>query len=512
MCQRVGKFCQGYSSSASQHSAILINKHPPSNGSVVNSLLLGLNKDTQSSWHLRLGSQVLLRDLYGTLMLNGDSICLDVLPQFALLNDAVARAVATFGAVYDAVFILRSQRGLLSASAHYTKALASLYDDLAARKDGPVPAFLASIILAASQVLVQHYTDSLAHIKGAFTVLNNFISPSGTTGASSRGIASLPLSKTIEDRLYIFAQSLDVLIACYVLHRAPQLPASFNPDILNEPSCTNHPQNASVSLQTLIHHCYHVANQASPFKYQSTSKHPAQVVDQQRRCIAYLNQWLIKSDLDSKKWAKESTHNQSRNLYLLLRVQCLSTLIYLSTILSPYETAYDAYSVYFEQIIDCASQIFQSIATKLSTQSHCPFRLQPGLGQALFLTSLKHRNPSQRRTAILLLSKTGIEGPWNSAILCQVARRAVEIEESGSVPAHHHFTEDRSTNSKIPERHRLNGCGMHSEAGNMEANKPVMVDFSLCNDMEAMIQSSDFEDPRHWTLWRESFGAWQSFV
>lgn len=444
-------------------------------------------------------------------MLNGDSVCLDLLPQFSLLNDAVARAVATFGAVYEAVFIARSQYGLMSASAQYTKALASLYDDLAAKRDGPVPGFLASIILAASQVLVQHHSDSLAHVKGAFTVLTHFISPSATTRAGSQGMEGLRLSKTIEDRLYIFAQSLDVQIAWYVLHRAPELPASFNPDILNEPSCTNHPQNASVSLQALIHHCYHVANQASPFKYQATSKHPAQLVDQQRRCIAYLSQWLIRCDVDSQKWANESPQDQSHNVYLILRVQCLSTLIYLSTILSPYEGVYDTYSVYFEQIVDGASQIFQSPCTKLSTQPHCPFRIQPGLGQALFLTSLKHRNPIQRRTAISLLSQTGVEGPWNSAILCQVARRAVEIEESGSFPgsdmaisAHHHSAENRPPNSKIPEHHRLNGCGMNSEAGNMEANKPVMVDFSLCNDVEAMVQSSDFEDPKHWKLWRES--------
>lgn len=475
--------------------------------------------DLHTTRFLSLGYAVLLQDIYGTFALNGDSVFLDLIPQFGVVNCAVSQAIAAFGAIYDTVFVLRSQHGLSRASAQYINALSALNSDITARPQGLIPAFFASVILAAAQVLLQHYTDSLAHLQGAFTLLHHCRSTTSDANSGSSGTKSitnqLACEKTTEDRLHIFAQSIDLQTAWYVLHRPPDLPGSFEPNMLREPSCMDSLQDASIVLQSLLHHCYHVANQATNFKYRHSSEHPNSLVCDQGKCIAYLSQWMAKCDIEIKNWTETGALKQSRNWYLILRVQCLSTLIYLSTILSPYEITYDTYAIYFRQIVQGAGEVLSDHLQSAPANSYVPFRLQPGLAQALFLTSLKHRHPIERRNAIDLLSMTGVEGPWNSSILCRVARRAVEIEESRSSSSLSMHVEDlvndkswisvrRDSDITIPEHHRLHGCSMSSEAGNFEANKPSLVHFSLCNGVEQMVQSRNFESPEHWNIWAES--------
>lgn len=452
--------------------------------------------------------------------LNKDTVWVDFLNQFSSINLAVRTALAAFGAIYEAVILQRTHASLFLASAQYSKALSALHKDVALQSDGPVPSFLASVILAAAQVLQRHYSNSLTHLKGAFTILTNTISPHMENGPKPGGISSSTstLTKkttTWEGKLYSFAQSLDLQTAWYVLSRPPELPPSFDAEVLNQFSGTNFLGCASHILQPLLHRCYHFASSASHYKYLPRSNFPAELAMEQGRCIAYLSRWLAKCDDEFQARSCSLLESNARQTYLILRVQCLSTLIYLSAISSPYESTYDTYATYFQQIIRNAAEVLDNSLFSAPPSLMCHFRVQPGLAQALFLTSLKHRDNSQRRKAIELLSKVGIEGPWDPNILCKVARRAVEIEESRSLSSmmakqdscRSGLPLDMNSSAPltfdVPEQYRLHGCAMVSEAGDFEANKPVSVHFSLCNNVEQMVRSENYESPQHWIIWTE---------
>ncbi|KAK5045150.1 hypothetical protein LTR84_009483 [Exophiala bonariae] len=467
-----------------------------------------LQRDAGSLRYSKLCLEVLLHNKYNTFSFNGQSTFASFLTQFSSTNVAVSTALATFGAIYEAIILQRTQSGLSLTSIQYCKALAALHKDVALQSHGPIPSFLASLVLAAAHALQRHYTDSLTHLHGAFTVLTNSITPriqdsSETSPASSNSSISMVMN-TYQSELYSFAQSIDLHTATYVLHRPPELPSFFDAATLNQSWDPTFLETACHVLQQLLHRCYHVANAVSHYKYLPRSRFPADLMLEQGRCIAYLSQWLAKCDDGFRDRPLSWTQSSCRQTYLVHRVQCLSTLIHLSSVSSPYEMNYDIYTTYFEQIIRNADEVLGSSSFGSSQSSTSSFRVQPGLAQALFFTSLEFRDGVQRRRAIELLSKLGMEGPWNPDILCRIARRAVEIEESNALSA---SSMEEYVHAplkvEIPEKFRLHGCGIDSEAGDLEANKNGTVNFSLCVDVDYMVNSEDHENHRHWIIWAE---------
>ena len=206
---------------------------------------------------------------------------------------------------------------------------------------------------------------------------------------------------------------------------------------------------------------------------------------EQGRHIATLTDWLATYDQGSQDSVPELP---------VLRAQCLSTLIYVSTILCPYEITYDLYTTHFRYIIEIAEKIVHERNTE-SPPILQHFKIQPGLIQPVYLTAMKCRDPQVRRRAVRLLSRLGVEGPWDARVMTRVALRAIEIEE---------MDEQKQQQLPIPEIDRLHGCGIDSLA---PAGKtfPVFIQayFSLCTGVEQMLQSSDYEDSEHWTLWSE---------
>lgn len=530
-CQRSGKSCGGYKSSGSRPSPSS-EAQPydmPCSTAVHSTQLVcnpsfGVQSDAGSLRYSRLCLEVLLHDRYKPSSFSGQSTWADLLTQFSSINVAVRTALATFGAVYEAIILRRAQSSRSLASIQYSKALSALQKDVALQEHGPISSFLASVILAVAQVILRNYLNSLTHLNGAFTVLTSTISPqiqnsTKTNNLSSSGGPSRELN-TYQVELYSFAQSLDLQTASYVLSGPPELPSSFNSETLNQCWDPNFLERASEVLQPLLHHCYHFANSASYYKYLLRSHFPAELAVEQGKCIAYLSQWLAKCDDELRGWPARWTQSESRQTYLIQRVQCLSALVYVSAISSPYESTYDTYSTFFQQIIRNADEVLGGHAfISVPPSPISGFRIQPGLAQALFLTSLKFRHGSQRRKAIDLLSRLGMEGPWDPDILCKVARRAVEIEESRSfsVPlaekGRHCWSGSEvsmdgcgndPSGATIPEQYRLHGCAMGAEADEMDANKMVSVQFSLCIDVEYMVRSGCHESHSHWIIWTES--------
>jgi len=481
---------------------------------LIQDISFGIQRDAGSLRYSQLCLDVLLRDRYSTLSLNGGTTWLELISQLSSTNLAVSTALASFGAVYEAVILRRTRSNILLASTQYSIALSALQAEIAFHYQGPIPSFLASVVLAAAQVIQRHYGNSLTHLLGAFTVLTKTISRRLENNEPPDDVSPcMGLSKQKSNcaaHLYDFAQSIDLLTASYVLGNPPVLPSSFNFEELNQVSSRMLLESGAHSLQSLLHHCYHIANAVSHYKYLPRYRMPTDLALEQGRCIAHLSEWLARCD-------DEFQNRNIRETYLINRAQCLSILIYLSAMSSPLELTYDIYATYFEQIIQHAEEVL----TGPSTSSPMPlrgFRVQPGLAQALYITSVKYRNSTQRRKAIDLLSKVGMEGPWDNDLMCKVARRAVEIEESSSLSSimskqsrcksepsldMDYMDYSSPVNVYIPEQHRVHGCGVDSEAGDLEANKPASIEFSLCRDVELMVKSENPESPGHWIKWTE---------
>lgn len=184
-----------------------------------------------------------------------------------------------------------------------------------------------------------------------------------------------------------------------------------------------------------------------------------------------------------------------------MRIQCLSALIYLSTILNPYEKGYDLYEMFFRQIVDGASKLLDRSPDSDSWMSPTNrFRLISPMAQPLYLTAMKCRHGRLRREAINLLSMTGREGPWDSVTHVQVAKRALEIEEHALQGSGMSLDE-----IFVPEKSRLHGCGLNSERLRCIDGGSIETIFSRCFDVDRMMLSSDivWDAKENWDIWTE---------
>ena len=186
---------------------------------------------------------------------------------------------------------------------------------------------------------------------------------------------------------------------------------------------------------------------------------------------------------------------------LVMRIQCLSAIIYVSTILNPCEKSYDTYELFFRQIVDGAFRLLgQTPDSCFWAGPATRFRLISPLSQPLYLTSMKGRHGRVRREAIGLLSMTGREGPWDSVTHVQVARRALEIEEHAIQGIDMNLDE-----ISVPEKSRLHGCGLNSEQGRYKGGGSIEATFSRCFDVDKMMLRADilWDNKKNWDIWTE---------
>lgn len=470
-CHRAGKVCEGYGvrergrNRCQPHGAILQWPESPtisrsSSGSPLSSFCQSSLEANQS----RLGLEILTQQLCEQTRWDEQPLWVRLVAQSLPTNEAVSRAVIALGASFEAHFLPASLVQRHQASAQNQQAINALRKELASPSQGLVPVFLACVLLAAAEVLERHLANALVHVKGAFQAI---------TCTDVDAFADL----------HSLAQSLDLQTSWYMLSEPPRLRTLCEPwDGLRHRYSTTEIQAGTVAL---LHSCYHFTGRAGNFKYRSRAHQPASLIMEQSRCIAKLTHWL-------------ATYNRQTTESILrlptLRAQCLSTLIYVSTILCPHELTYDLYLAHFQQIVEIAEEVVASrSAQSPSLLQH--FKFQPGLLQPLYLTAMKCRDPQLRRRAVRTFSCLGVEGPWDARVLTRVAQRAIEIEE---------LDEQKQQRLPIPEVHRLHGCGIDSLA---PAGKtfPIFIQahFSLCTDVEQMLRSDDDENSEHWTLWSE---------
>ncbi|MCJ1472121.1 hypothetical protein MMC13_000768 [Lambiella insularis] len=474
----------------------------------------------------RLGFEILSQEAAQDSLGISSSVWLLILPQLNAVNPAVNAAVASLGACYESL-VLRSvsaadYRSSL-ATVQYQKALSELQNEIVLQSHGLVPLFLASIILAAVEVLQRHLINAITHLRGAYQVLTQYICvrsewflgyTSKHVGNMVQEIGRRKPSDEVQS-LYLIAQALDLQTATYALAQPPDLPPSppgesmiFSPHTLSLSSLAE-PQS---HLVPLLHACYHFTSLASQYKYVRRSCVPVEMALNQGRYIASLSQWLIVLNNDR---CVSSVEHQSpltpskRFNWWALRIQCLSALIYLSTIFDPFEKGYDAFTTCFSQIVEGVAILLETnLGDSPLTRAGNRFRLTSPVSQPLYLVAMKCRHRQLRRAAIRLLVLTGRGGPWDGAIHALVAERAVKLEEQGldehdgdpptAVPS--------ADKTSIPEELRLHGCGVDTDRSQHADSGTIKVIFSRCRDVETMTTSSDllWNAAENWDIWSET--------
>jgi hypothetical protein len=482
-----------------------------------------LQTDHAQSRFARLGFEFLAQQASWDSFGIGADLWTYLLPQLSSVNLTINAAIASLGATYEAV-VLRPDHQLSLynslATVQYHKALASLQSDILLQTHGPIPLFLASILLAAVEVLLSHLTNALTHLRGAFTILTDCIYRSGQSRPASpwgwRGDkGEQRVTNDDGSALYLIAQALDIQTATYALSKAPELPSSsITSDHLALGTLANSfsRNQAHSELLPLLHACYHHTSIASNYKYLPRADIPSHIALDQSRYLALLSQWLSRldhhtstptgQDMSSGQFAAPTP---PRFPLLVLRIQCISALIYLSTVLSPKEMAYDFFTSFFQQIVDGATVLLDSRSPGGCLNSlQNRFRL---ISPPLYLTAMKCRQGAIRRRAIHLLGLTGREGPWYGAVFVRVALRAVEIEEGqkGALLLDPGMKDMGSDAITVPESTRLHGSGISSVIAGLPSGGFIEAHFSRCVDAEHMVTRSDvpWDSEENWDMWTE---------
>ena len=251
----------------------------------------------------------------------------------------------------------------------------------------------------------------------------------------------------------------------------------------------------------LIHSCYHFTAHASGFKYLPRAAIPSALVFEQGQHIAKLSIWLDNLNQSLPSVVQDLVEKLRPGTYchaLVLRSQCLSTLVYLCGVLDARECSYDHHGLRFQRIVQDAAVVIARGSEGSSGLRQ--FRPSPGIIQPLFLTAIKYRHADFRRQAIELLDRSGREGPFDGKLLAAVARRAAEIEE-----AQYQFPFPRNIlPSDIAEDVRVHGCGMDAEGKDDGLIHSVTTTFSRCLDVDQMLSGPEVWDHNsNWTIWTE---------
>ncbi|UNI22824.1 hypothetical protein JDV02_008677 [Purpureocillium takamizusanense] len=115
----------------------------------------------------------------------------------------------------------------------------------------------------------------------------------------------------------------------------------------------------------------------------------------------------------------------------LLQIYLNTAVVWISTALQPFETAYDAHTPAFASIIADASAVLNSF----DARSKFPlFTFETELIAPLYWTAIKCRHPHLRRAAVGLLMRDELrnrrENMWSGKEAIVVARRVIELEEA----------------------------------------------------------------------------------
>jgi hypothetical protein len=416
-----------------------------------------------------------------------ESTWLQLIVQHFVTNAAVRAGMVLFGAVVQSIsasfscisdhLILHRRQAALLAVQRELRTMSTA---------GGAQIFIASVLLAASEALYGDLAGGALHLRGAFQAIDGSLTASSTTWHESTpsSISSTAPSAASEcEDLHALALTMDLHTAWFRLSQPPELHPTFCPDAVRIMGC--HTPGDRTTILQLLHSCYHFASRASQYKYRSAVNTPATLVEEQCRYLT-----ALRSVLESlgPNLVRHSDRGGCIKKNLVLRAQCLSTLIYLSTILTPYEVAYDSYAIEFADIVQTCELLPRLAVNKVPSRPAFEYSLEPGIFQPCYLTAMKCRSQSIRQRAIKLLSRLGSEGPWKSSQSTAVARRALQLEQI-------------EADGFVLEGNRIHGCSTFSSYQNDgTVSMSFRTEFAFCNDVGRMVLDGDSEHPRHWTV------------
>jgi hypothetical protein len=471
-----------------------------------------------------------------------------LLPQLSHAIPSVNAAAAALGAIYELQSTASStgksdERNAIAAT-QYSLAIKAMQQDLQVQRFGTVPLLMVCMLLACSELLLRRRSYSLMHIQAGFKLLEErraaFESEMFASAVSSpTNIASPPseIPFSGEDEIFILFRTFDIHSSTYADRRMPTMPSPrlwLPPAVLSD---NIDPKTMGLDLISTIHSCLYFTSTAGQYKYLPASHIPSEILIEQGRHLGILNAWLTRLDryvMHRSILGTSQAKPKGRTHLLMLRNMCLSTIIFASTILSPYETAWDDYSWYFEEIVSGAEEILSERARARSWSPNIngepktdndrtysgdsdfafTFTPLPGVIQPLCLTAFKYRQSAYRRRAAQLMRCAGREGPWIGELVAAVADRLIEVEESHALPEADAEIEISSLlwgdvgldavqgPASIPENARISGVGMdaninrNKRAGEHDSKNwtarrsgETRARFFRCRDVEGMLEA-----------------------
>ncbi|KAM0206205.1 hypothetical protein ACHAQI_008504 [Fusarium lateritium] len=295
-------------------------------------------------------------------------------------------------------------------------------------------------------------------------------------------------------------------------------PVSAAPDSTSSSFTTMSPDRA---LYRKLAVCYHFISTALPFKYAHIMKVPSDLIIEQGRHIAELQQWLAHHQLDT---THPNGHSQNEQL-LVLRMQCLTALINVSNVLNPYEMAYDMHGSEFQEIISSGEMVLDIRARDNFSRLLPLFTPEMGIIQPLFLAGLKYRHSFWRGKALDLLRRSGREGPWCGQRESRVLEAVVDTEEKCRGKPFS-IVDDQQPIIRYPdtitEDQRVHSClvvdyldrRLESVVRDQGAGSPARfakIQLSKCLDLDAMLSDETrgpnrecWADQTHWHTWFET--------
>ncbi|KAI6749374.1 hypothetical protein HG530_015213 [Fusarium avenaceum] len=423
-----------------------------------------------------------------------------VVPQMIHSIPSVQAAAAAFGASYDERMLKSHTQtgGELMTTRNYHQALRMVQDEVLNLKNGTLPCIVSCLLMGFTETLQQRTDRAYMHLQGAFAISARF-------NGKSKAVSD-------EDDVSSLLEKLNLHTATWRMSSEPVSPAP------GADSSRFMTMSADRALYHILQACYHFISTASPFKYVHLMQIPYDLLIEQGRHRGDLQQWLAQHQLDTP-----TTNSQSQNEQLLvLRMQCLAAFIYVSSVLNPYETAYDRYGPEFHEII-LSGETVLNVRAK-SARCLPPFTPEMGIIQPLFLTGLKYRNPFWRSKAVDLLRRSGSEGPWCGRKESRILETVIHVEESD--PRESSDVEESSPVTSFPdtitEDQRVHSClvvdyldrrheSVVRDEGPGSLVRFAKVQLSKCRDLDAMLSDDTrgpcrqyWEDQTHWYTWFET--------
>ncbi|KAJ5380613.1 uncharacterized protein N7496_003041 [Penicillium cataractarum] len=419
-CIQAGRLCGGYNQGSKVSSAL----RP--------ALKIGVPADSHTERLSYLAAHVLSLDSDDR-PLATDGVWGRIFLQLMNQVECVKAAAAAFGAACESLLNNATVEYPSPAWRYYGSALARLQSELNNETAIPESLALASLILAAVEILSQHEQNAFAHFLGAVQILTK-------THPNCRGAPSADILRTFRDELV----NIDVLIGSYALSRTPTVVYLGSHEAVSGDDMLRKPELAIKAAMLCLHQSYQFIESADRLRYTYPSwkeeRDPIMCNAQSdvvAQCCSILDTLAaLSTSLQAQFSSTTSTRSNTETLadIYVMRAQLTVTIIFLLCVHNPYETGYDKHLERFQSIVRDAAA-----ATRLRRRTRSGafkrFSMRPGIVNPLFIVGLKCRDPPLRALATRMLREQGREGPVDGQIMAAICARLAALETASSVPS-----------------------------------------------------------------------------